>query len=361
MARQTTAGLAWEGTPVRELVQAVLDEVCGRVRELLTERPGLPREPGGWEALAVAARKGRCAIAALLLDAGADPNAAGFYGPKSAHSNLERPLHWAAGHGQRAMVELLLNRGADVEGGLRGLTPLQSAARAGNRAICDVLLARGARLNVFVLAALGRSEQLGDLLDRDPVEVNARDEYGTPPLHIAAELWREQMVRLLLARGADVRLADRHDDTVLHLVALRRFDPALWWGAFQGPGEAPADEAPNCDERAQLATAARLVEAGAEVNARNWRRVTPLHRAVRAGRIGFVRFLLDHGADVDAADVAGDTPLRRAVTRPERLPIAELLLQRGADASVTPKNGKPLAQLARGEEMKSLLRRRGAR
>lgn len=341
-------------TPIRAVVRAILADDLSRVRDLLAVNPGLMREHESWEPLIVAARKGWCDAAALLLDHGADPDAPGYYGPDSAHTGLERPLHWAAGHGQHDVVRLLMERGAHVDGSLQGFTPLQSAARAGHRPICDTLLARGARMNVFVCAAIGTLEEMRRMLDADPSLVNAQDEYGTPPLHIAAELWRADVVRFLLERGADVGLTDRHRDGPLHLLAIRRFDPVLWWGAF-----GMNNTVHSTDEDQQLATARLLVETGADVNARNWRKVTPLHRAVRGGRIGYVRFLLDQGADVNAADVAGDTPLRRAVTQPERLAVAELLIQWGADAGHKPKSGKSLAQLARGKEMKELLQRHG--
>lgn len=342
-------------TPIHALVQATLAEDLARVRSLLGAHPRLLREPGSWEPLIVAARKGLCEIASLLLDHGAGPNAPGDYGPDSAHTGVERPLHWAAGHGQHEMVRLLLERGAEVDGCLERFTPLQSAARAGQKPICDTLLARGARMSVFVCAAMGTLDEMHRLLQENPSLVNAQDEYGTPPLYIAAELWRLEMVRLLLERGADLSLTDRHRDGVLHLLAIRRFDPVLVWRP-----PLPPNGMHLLDEQQQTATAALLVEAGADVNARNWRKLTPLHRAVRAGRIGYVRFLLDHGADVNAVDVAGDTPLSRAVTQAERLPVAELLIQRGADLGITTKRGKGLLELARGKEMKELLQHQRA-
>src|SRR5262245_48501410 len=97
------AGPGRRGIPIRDLVQAILAEGPSRVRELLAANRDMMREPGSWEALIVAARKGMCDVATLLLDQGADPNAPGDYGPDRAHTNLERPLHWAAGHGQQAM------------------------------------------------------------------------------------------------------------------------------------------------------------------------------------------------------------------------------------------------------------------
>ncbi len=57
-------------------MRAVLAGDVNGVRGLLAAHPGMLRERGGWEPLIVAARKGLCETAALLLDHGAAPNAA---------------------------------------------------------------------------------------------------------------------------------------------------------------------------------------------------------------------------------------------------------------------------------------------
>jgi ankyrin repeat protein len=339
----------------RQLTDAVGHRDLETVRSLVAGDPGLLTRRSSGELLVLAGRKGFIEIVSFLLEMGMDPNAPGFYGKYSAHTDLERPLHWAASFGQVEVVQLLLGRGADVEGCLAGLTPLQSAARAGQRAVYELLLARGARPNLFVAAAVGSIEDIAARLNAEPTDVNSRDEYGTPPLHIAAEQWRDEAVRLLLERGAAVGLTDRHEDTALHKLALRSFDPVLWWG------EVAVGRNARCfDPARQIATAELLVQYGADVRARNWRRLTPLHRAVRANRLEYVRFLLEHGADVNAADVAGDTPLRRAVTDPERLAVAEALFAHGADVNVRDKKGRSVLQLARGTAMRGLLRGHGA-
>jgi ankyrin repeat protein len=339
----------------RRLTDAVGHQDLDTVRSLCSAEPGLLTHPSSGEPLVLACRKGFVEIVAFLLEVGMDPNAPGFYGKESAHTDLERPLHWAAGFGQAEVVQLLLDRGADVEGGLTGLTPLQSAARAGQRSVYELLLARGARVNVFVAAAVGSIDDITAMLDADPSLVNSQDEYGTPPLHIAAEQWRDDVVRLLLERGADAVLTDRHQDTALHKLAIRSFDPVLWWGEVaEGP------DARCFDPVRQIAAAELLVQRGADVRARNWRKLTPLHRAVRANRLEYVRFLLAHGADVNAADVAGDTPLRRAVTDPQRSAVAEELIAHGADVNARDKKGRSVLQLARGRAMRELLISHGA-
>ena len=74
-----------------------------------------------------------------------------------------------------------------------------------------------------------------------------------------------------------------------------------------------------------------LLEAGAHVDARNHGlEQTPLHFAARAGSAAVATVLLDHGADINAADKvwSSNTPLRYAKdSNAER--VVALLRRRG--------------------------------
>jgi ankyrin repeat protein len=60
-----------------------------------------------------------------------------------------RPLHFAVSSGSKAMVELLLGRGAVVDAtDIFGITPLHVAAATGRTEVASVLLSRGASVNV---------------------------------------------------------------------------------------------------------------------------------------------------------------------------------------------------------------------
>jgi truncated hemoglobin YjbI len=73
-----------------------------------------------------------------------------------------------------------------------------------------------------------------------------------------------------------------------------------------------------------------LIRHGADVNAcKNVKRCTPLHMAARRGNLQIAEALLDAGADLEARDSHGDTPLQRALNCRKPL-MAELLLARGA-------------------------------
>ena len=93
---------------------------------------------------------------------------------------------------------------------------------------------------------------------------------------------------------------------------------------------------------------------GADVNAvHGVKRCTALHMAARRGNVDVIGALLDAGADIEARDSVGDTPLRRAVNC-DKVSAARLLLTRGADTgskgskTLTPKTA------ARSIKMKQL-------
>jgi ankyrin repeat protein len=124
--------------------------------------------------LHLAARFGRDDLAAVLLDAGADPNAGDKHG--------DRPLHLAAEYGHVLVATLLLRRGASLEAtGSSNRTALHAAADGlsgtsdleGRLQVATALIARGANVNAQMrgngftplwYATTSRSTAIADLL-----------------------------------------------------------------------------------------------------------------------------------------------------------------------------------------------------
>jgi len=114
---------------------------------------------------------------------------------------------------------------------------------------------------------------------------------GDTALHVAAAAYRADLVRELLARGADVAAKNRRGAEPLHAAASG------------GPGSR------HWNPAAQVATVACLIEAGADPNTTNMDGVAPLHVAVRTRCAAAVRALLERGADVHRKNKHGSTPV----------------------------------------------------
>lgn len=155
---------------------------------------------GGFHALYFATG----AVAERLLEAGAVPDACAAAhldrvdllremldaDPERVHErggDGQTPLHFAR---SRGVVDLLLERGADIDARDTDhrSTPaqwmLQGTRGAGRYDLARYLVGRGAEADVFLAAALGLTDRLGELLDADPSVASLRTgegEYGEKP------------------------------------------------------------------------------------------------------------------------------------------------------------------------------------
>jgi hypothetical protein len=210
--------------------------------------------------LVAAARNGDTALVRELLDRGVNPNQPVSHGSALAH---------AAGQGHAEVVELLLERGADIEGG-GGLSPLACAARKGRDEIVRLLVGRGADIEgdtggpgtaLFQASAEGHPSTVGLLLEFGAA-VNAKTEKRATPLLVAAAGGHLDVVTQLIGAGADLDCTDRSGDTALHhaanngLAAIVR--ALIEAGANRAAADKYGDTAFNLGERAGKLDAATL-------------------------------------------------------------------------------------------------------
>lgn len=139
-------------------------------------------------------------------------------------------LHLAAYSAHDALIELLLERGADPNlKDARNQTPLFGAASSGNPRSIQVLVASGARVDArnaggdtpLHRAVVERRLDNARVLLDSRADVNAVNGSGMTPLHVALDTADEHVVRLLLERGADVNKPMFGGKTPLQLAASR--------------------------------------------------------------------------------------------------------------------------------------------
>jgi 26S proteasome non-ATPase regulatory subunit 10 len=80
----------------------------------------------------------------------------------------------------------------------------------------------------------------------------------------------------------------------------------------------------------------------------------PLHQASRRGYVSLAQALLDHGATIDTRDAKEQTTLRRAVNC-RRLEIVRLLVQHGANLHAADRHEVTPLDVARSAPMKQAL------
>ncbi|KAL7288157.1 hypothetical protein TKK_0017818 [Trichogramma kaykai] len=217
------------------------------------------------------------------LELGADPNC-------RDRKTGNAPLHLALANSLKSTVELLLRYGADPGmANAKGATPLHVLGQVHNRA--------------------NLAEMLNKLSDRKygPVRVDARDNEGNSPLHLAVGSDNNNMMVYLLRQGANPNLANNRRLTPLHLACQKNGGDVLKL-LFQTIDELQQEPAPL--QKGQRSARRRrrvdgVVYREANVNARDESGRTPLQLAVANCLPQAVDLLLEHGADL--ADFAFPT------------------------------------------------------
>lgn len=294
-ARLFSAGADRAQTTGTPFYQAIRNNDISALRDLIRASGVDTRDRRGTTPLMYAAAVGSQDAIKLLVEAGADVNA------KNAFDAT--PLMWAAG--DIAKVRLLLAKGAGVNARSKvGRTPLLIAAlHDGASEIVRLMIDKGADvkardgggLSVLQAAAFSNDAETVGLLLAKGADPNSKDEAGFTPLIAAASNGdrNKEVVRLLLQHGANVNVA--------------------------------------CGETLETVKNGPLALG----------RLTPLLSAVPQGNYETVELLVNAGANVNAKDVRGLTPLALAVSSDRPDPrIVRLLLAKGADPGLQSKNGE---------------------
>ena len=369
--------------------------------------PNLPIMSGETP-LMVASSRGNVETVRALLTGGAKPNAQENMGGQTA-------MMWAISKRQSAVVDELVKHGADVElASKTGFTPLMFAAQQGDVDSGRILLKAGAKANdaqpktgltpLLIASAMAQAKTVDLLLDNG-ADPNARDANGYAPLHrvvrnsdYGIDVERKDatlaVVKSLLKHGADPNLRIAQDKSkaadeikkganafygkrtavtvteiilqgstplvlaaetsnldVIKALVEAKADPniptesgttALIMASGAGTDVQRAREP---DERVlSTETVKYLVEHGADVNTAGQFGWTALHAAAYQGMNDDIQYLVSKGARIDEKDKFGQTALsismsvltkeigarRLQIPRRYREDTAKLLLKLGA-------------------------------
>jgi ankyrin repeat protein len=247
------------------------------VRRLLAAGVGVDTRdghnmPADQTPLMLAARNAFLEIVRVLLDAGASVSAADKR--QGEVEGEHQALHYAVVGQNRAVVEAILDAGADVNALTSGGdTPLNFAIRRGNLELMQLLVERGAAVVKF-----GRKRYQPPLLAVAGADV--------PPAAKPA------LIEFLLKAGADPNASDHRGNTALHRLA----------GGH------------DVDDPGRLASLAALLQAGAK-DLPDRDGYTALYTAVGYNNVAAAKLLLDTDA--------GGSNINRVATRGTVLDVAE--------------------------------------
>ena len=283
-----------------------------------------PNDPLHW-----AAAKGDFDLVKSLLSKGANINSL------CEHQGIMTALHQAVIAGHKDIVEFLLSRGAHINAlDKSAFTPLHRAAEHGHTDIAMLLMDKGADINtkdcfsdtvLHYAAQKGLREVVVRLIAKE-VDVNAKDAYGDTPLHMAAQEGHKQVAEFLIAKGADVKARNRCGNTPLNNAARNCYKDSVEMLLEKG-AELSVHVAAFVGDIDKVKS---FIKKGVGVNASDGTGSTALHYAVIGSQAEVVKFLIDHGADVNIEDIG--TPLHYA-TEKDRRDIVELLVAAGANVN----------------------------
>lgn len=328
--------------------------------------------------------------------------ASGLMKPRS----IEKALYTAAEEGQAEALRMLLAQHGTTD--LRtemGLTLLGAAARSGSEECLDLLLTQGCQLNelddhglsaldhayqagrshlahkllqlgarpsregkmltaladvtemdfsevpggctpLMHTAACGLSEQMKKLLN-DGAIVHETNDFGLTALHLAVFHGQTECTRLLLEHGARIPQPTAFTPGILDSAAERGYAGCLRLLLTHLPQKRKELN------RLLLLAAGKgsiecidfLLQKGAQINAKDDDKLTPLHHAAKAGRVHCLRYMIEQGAKLNATTDDGSTALHLAAAQGQQ-EMVRCLLELGFPVDAESTYYTPLMQAA---------------
>ena len=209
------------------------------------------------------------------------------------------------------LVNLCIDKGANVNCYVNGSTPLEVAVRRNNIKLVKLLLEKGANIscNLALAISKGHTEIINLLLEEEAKEDNGILDNA---LMSAVEQHNIEMVKLLLEKGANVNsLSILHPNTMdsPKLTPIMAATGGSTWSS-------------------SLEIMKLLIENGADVNIPEqmmYYKLTALMNAAKYGSPEQIQLLLDNGADKKATSREGFTALDYAIRKRRIAKIKKML------------------------------------
>jgi uncharacterized protein len=171
-----------------------------------------------------------------------------------------------------------------------GVSVVCLAVYYGRRKLAGALAEKRADLDIFEASCVGNTGRVRSILLEHPDRVNTVSPDGYGPLGYSAFFGHTELLRELIARGADVNAPSRN------AMAVRPVNSA----------------AAQSDPELALTLVRVLLTAGADPNGRQNGGYTALHEAAVNGNVAMIRLLLERGGNPGLANDEGELPIDMA-------------------------------------------------
>lgn len=267
----------------------------------------------------------------------------------------QTPLMWAVAKGHAEAVEVLIKAGAKVNAVSKsGFSPLVFAAIEGTPKSAEVLIAAGAEVNYAVPAGLtpllvavtGKKNAVADVLVAHGADVKGKDRTGNTALHIAAQLGDVNLCKALVAKGADVNAKTNKQQAM-------GGRGGGGGGFFRGPAgeQTPLMLAARASHPDVMKV---LVAAGADAKLRAQDGSTLLMAAANSGKLDPVKYAWELDPEAIKAQTetksevmhASVTGSLQVSTQDEICRVVEFLASKGADLDPLDASGRTPIMIA---------------
>ncbi|XP_050390669.2 ankyrin-3 isoform X1 [Patella vulgata] len=272
---------------IRKLQEAIDVNNIQLVQEILVEKFDVDFQYRAHTSLQLAVRLGFFDICQLLINAGADVNAA------DVEANSLLIISSQLGYDNIATLLIQHNANTNFQNS-DGDTALNICACEGNTAITSLLLSVECDINIcnyrmesplYSACRNGHIDIVKVLVAETECDINWGSNSHYTPLMISCELCCLEAVKVLLSSNCLINKQDRSGQTALYIASVNGYIDII----------------------------KELIKAKADTNISTVKGNTPLLGAIRNNHVEVVKLLIEAGCDIDKADRLKQTPLHAAL------------------------------------------------